>query len=212
MATLVFDEERGIISIYDASNELVVDLNAETLSHLLVGTFKNALSGTRMEIMSGFLNEIRGYVDGADEPGRLTTSWSDFVSLGAIRLYAPRDTGMTEAAFHVMSQSGVGASASFAVDEIYLASGYQAKGFCTAQLPAAAVTAAGAAAAGPATYGGVSQLRNVPSSITFTTVGTDSNVASVSANDIGLRGFRFAVTSAAAGLLRATRTFVTVGN
>jgi len=96
------------------------------------------------------------------------------------------------------------------IDEIRLASSRQARGYCAHRSPA--IGAASAVWGNGVTYGGITKTTNVPSSITFTLVGTDANVSSVAAGDISNRGFRFDVTQTSANVVtRASRTYVTVG-
>jgi hypothetical protein len=200
------------------------EINVATLSAIsadlgtvTAGTYKTASSGTRWEISSAVADLVRGYLSGITNPGFLSVQ-----ATKALTIQAPWESGdtnvdITMAAHATPALAEIRLDASsvgrFYVDaaEIQLGTGAQARGYCAIQAYNGHATLARSFGNG-VMYGGVSTLTNVPSGITFSTVGTDQNVSSIIASDIDVRGFRFNCDIAAAAQGRVTRTFVTVGN
>lgn len=185
------------IKLFDDSGNVTFDTDAETGDLTAVGTFQNYLTGDGVQISKSTLNQIRGETSGFQ-------SFLVFAANGVTLFWDNILTGN----FISVDSTDLGVF----TDEIRLRAVKQGRGFCSWEQRAAEVLATGARGYG-VMYGGVTKLTNVPSSITFTTEGTDSNVSSVAAADITLRGFRYTVMPTATGvLLRASRSFVTVGN
>ncbi len=194
------------LKVWDAAGNLLIDLNAETLSHLLVGSIKNALTGTRIEIVSGVANFLFGYLSGFSEHGYV--AFQDAGSGEAmLSLRAPGGPASDLPTLNLISGVGAGRMV-FAARELDLAAGFQARGQCGV---AANVGAAGQRRGHGVTYGGVTRTINVPNGVTFTPVGTDANVAAFDAIDITNRGFLCRAEALASGEIKASRTYVTTG-
>jgi hypothetical protein len=205
-------DERGFF-VWDENDNQLIALDAENLSHLLVGTFRNALEGTHWEISSSDVNLIQGYLDGFEHPGQITVGPGQD-DAGFLGITSP-GSALLSARSSLLLYGAIGGASKYAqwsTGEIELLQGNEAHGYCAWRQPAAEVLGTQNRGYG-VMYGGVSKTQNTPSGITFTTVGTDANVASATAQDITNRGFRFAVAATATGVaLEAKRTFVTVGN
>jgi hypothetical protein len=201
------------IEAFDSGGSKTVDINSDGSSHVLVGTFKNALSGNYWEISSAALvaylqghvatNDDVGYIAVSDRNMDIVPPGDTADEVGSIHLYS----GATSTDAMVRLVAGL---VEYLADEQQLGSGWQARGF--ASIRAYNATGTGRDFGHGVTYGGVSRLQNVPSSITLTSAGTNSNVSNVQAVDFDVRGFRFQATIDANTGGVATRTYVTVGN
>ncbi len=179
---------------YDAAGNQTFIFDPATGNITAVGIYKNALTGTRIEIHNAVLNEIRSYDISNSIIARLVLSGN------LVSLY--QGDGV-----YGIQISGLG-DLIFLTEEIVLAAGKQARGQCGV---AANVGAAGQRRGHGVTYGGVSRTTNVPIGVTFTPVGTDSNVATFDAIDITNRGFLCRAEALASGEIKASRTYVTTG-
>lgn len=158
-----------------------------------IGTWKNSSGSTRIEISTADLPTISLWWGG--QAGRV---WA---ASGVLGLECP-GAGTKPALY--LQDSGL----EFQIEADEIVGAYPGKGRCGLQVPAS-VVGAGEIWGEGVSYSGVTKLNSVPSSVTFTTVGTDSNVASVTASDFSARGFMFKMTTNAAGTFtRANRDFV----
>lgn len=201
-----------------ASSVTAGKMNVSTLSAITAdlgtvtaGSYQTAGSGTYWKISSTSNDLIQGFLSGIANPSLFQVSAAG--GTRRLNIHSPYDTGDL-ATVQLQLDAGVlesGQVVRFGAGEQELLAGFQGRGFC-------AVIAyndnAGARSFGHGVmYGGVTKLANVPSSITFTTVGTDTNISSgPTAGDIGIRGFRFQADINATAAGRASRTYVTVGN
>lgn len=160
---------------------------------VVLASFKNAVSGERIEISSvSGRNVITGYDSSGVAQGTVTFNFS------SVYLTSGSGSGRLQASASAVYLDG---------PDISVHSGFALKGYCGVQQAGAQVGAGETFGQGQ-TWGGVNKTASVPSSLTFTTVGTDSNVASVSASDFDERGFMFKATSNVAGtFLSAKRTY-----
>lgn len=174
------------------------------LGTVTAGSYATAASGTRWVMSSAVVNELQGFVSGVSTSGKVVIAGSP----PQILLVSPFTTSADQASLTLLTQASP--TALWVAAEQKLSSGYQARGYCAVR---ASNSEAGTRVFGSGvTYGGMTQLTNTPSSVTFTTVGTDSNVTAVAAADVSTRGFRFDATISANLNGAASRTYVTVGN
>lgn len=168
-----------------------------TTSGTHTGSTRNDSGGTRFELSSGFTNVLSFYQTLNANPGRMLTGTSFVV------IEPPYDSAVTQPSLTLQADASGHSQSNIESTELY---GSVAKGRCGLQ------TAAGSVLAGDVRGEGVTFVLNkssAPGSVTFTTVGSDANVSSVSATDITQRGFMFKMTaSAGATLTRANRDFV----
>jgi hypothetical protein len=181
----------------------------------VAGTVRTAASGTRWEMgTAAGADQLTGYVATFDSPGIISIE-----DPTGLVLSAPFDTGQnapiisltpgTGLASQMYLANGLGTLLLDATD-IRLESSFQGRGYCSVAAYNDNATARNFGHG--VMYGGVNILTNVPSSITFTLVGTDLNMSSPAAGDITTRGFRFQILIDPNANGRASRTFVTVGN
>lgn len=182
------------------------------LGTVTAGTYKTAPSGTRWEISSAIANQIDGIVATNDNGGYFQIADSELTLVG------PFDTGQSQGVITLIAGTfpvggvvlGGGGSLFINTAESQLINNQQARGYVSHR--AFNYGAAGRDHGVGTTYGGVTTLTNVPSSITLNTVGTDTGVSGVGATEISIRGFRFEFTVAPGVTGKATRHYVTVGN
>ena len=157
----------------------------------VLATFRSGATGERVEISTtSGRNVIKGYNSAGAWQGSLTYNFSS--------VYLTAAAG-----------SEIYAATAIYLDgpDISVHSGISLRGYCGIQQAGGQVGAGETFGQGE-TWGGVNKTAGVPSSVTFTTVGTDSNVSSVAASDFNERGFMFKATSNVAGtFLSAKRTY-----
>lgn len=171
-----------------------------------------ATTVTHWEMDSNVANQLTSYIATMDNPGWIV------MDANLVDIVAPYDAGQLTGQIQLISAAS-GSNQIYlgaATGDIFIDAadtrlvGHEMRGFCAVR--AYNDNASARNFGHGVMYGGVARGSNVPSSVTFTTAGTDLNTSSPTATDITLRGFLFEVSVNATSAGRMSRSFVTVGN
>lgn len=179
---------------------------------VMTGSFANTPdgTGTRWETLITSAAQLVGYVSTMDNAALVTVADNEFSVTG------PFDTGQVSGQLFLISAASGSSHIDLIADDIKIDAAdtrlinNEMRGFCSVRVYNDNASARNFGHG--VMYGGVARANNVPSSITFTTAGTDLNTSSPTATDITLRGFLFEVSVSANSAGRMSRSFVTTGN